>query len=246
MSAKHERQPLLQRCINFVVGWLRLRFHQHKPDGVRSREFNKWGALYRLETQSPGVICQWRIVRRDTYRDLLLTMVGLLQLREDLAAQRSGGSPGSSKHRRRFLLELETDLEQYLEGQALDVSHVFLACWIARSLAGESHETTVAGKHYRRFAGEHRVCTLAVVPCNLQGVAGMLVGDVHALGITAAISKRLFNLHSSLNRWDEDLVSKISWTDWLEGYAKKALGELHVLQPPKTRKRLSARYRTFS
>lgn len=219
-NAKPTLTPL-QRIISRILQWARRSLGMQQPrnpgtlEGVCDR-----ATLWRVPSDDAGVVVCWWLCHRDASADLVISLINLAQLREDAGRgqlYRRATDPIHITGQRPFSAELDTYFESQGGLNAAFVSHIFVVAWRSRIPSGS----------HRRYL----VRPAAALPCDLQGVTNAWSGgDRYALKITEVIARRLLRTHGTLNTWQE-IVEKIDWLEWLDFYAKHALGDTHVLQP---------------
>lgn len=224
------KHDALGRFIQGFFQWLRRWLGgRHLPRSTGRLELaTPHGALWQIVSDEPGVVACYRLCHKNASDDLLISLVGLAQLREDIA--RGGDRRPTHPSRataRSFILELDSFLESKGGLDSRFISHIVVVAWrsrIPRPMA-----------NYR--GGDRRaylVRPIASIPCDLQGAAfAWGAGDRYATGIVRLIARRLLLTTPTKYITWEEIIPRIDWVDWLTHYAQRAIGENHVLQPHK-------------
>lgn len=183
-------------------------------------------AVFRLDDPSiPGAIDLWRIDRHDATGQFFICVINIEKLRDELGQQRAGrGDRQQSRSRYTDLLEHQLQAQAHIMA-----THLWITGW---SYSRLKYDKT--GRAYR----SSELGDLNCVAVDLQGLGGPITGDRYALRFARKISfrlaERIDRRESPLrfNTWEE-IVKKIDWVDWLEGYARAWIHPTHALQPPR-------------
>lgn len=189
---------------------------------------SKHGVLLQLNTDEPGVIAQYKIIDSRAADDLLISLIGVAQYKEDagrLYSYKRSTDPLPIRVNSAFNTEFAEFCKTHGCRRVL-ITHVLYVAWqsrIIRSAPGRKKKTE--GEKRRSSQRSYIIRPIIVLPCDLQGVRP-LVGDRAALRIVRAVATSVFKL--DCEDWAE-CVSRVDWRDWVATGAKKVLGSKHEI-----------------
>lgn len=190
-------------------------------------------SVLRLQDPSiPGAVDLWRIDRHHERTKFFIVLINIAQLRQDLAATRSGTA---SSHDKRGLAN---GLWSQIASQSdILATHYWVTGWDT-----EFSGTDSDGRSYR----SHRVHDLSLLAVDLQGASGAFAGDKYAVRFARDIIKRIaaneFREFSQHRSWIA-AVKSINWVQWLEGASRGSHGisSDHTIQPRRSTQQIHKR-----
>lgn len=189
-------------------------------------QYHNGGSASVLRLQDPtipGAVDLWRIDRHHEHTKFFICIINVAQLREDLAATRSGAA--SRGDRRGLAGGLWSQIAAQSDVLA---SHYWVTGWDSETSGVDRH-----GRNYR----SHRVHDLSLLAVDLQGITASFAGNRHAYRFARDIIKRLaaneFRELAHHRNWVK-AVESINWEEWLEGMGRTYIDQTHVLRPRKS------------